>query len=268
MADNSPVNYFTNCPSRPPPIRAPPSDPNVPAPAPIPRPHGGHRNPAQWDHFYGQRRHSGIPAGIMIAEQTNVAYPITNIPMVTPPQTGYRTSTESDLHTTVANGTARQVNRLGREASDVPHEILPCYPRTHLVEEPRDIPMPHARWLVQALHPYDKHQIDCDYMGFIIVMERIWPSYLRPLLEEFIKQKGPSSSKKETVDEEVRRLMTIWKSPDQVVKDFPHNVDEPRDWAHLEYECRVRDWHVGQHMEEYQTSVVLRLRWMGYMVGY
>ncbi|KAL8821096.1 MAG: hypothetical protein Q9223_000821 [Gallowayella weberi] len=152
----------------------------------------------------------------------------------------------------------------GRDAIHVVPSAVPNWPQIvtpHPLAEPCDIRIP------LALHFYDKKQIDADYMGFIIVMDRIWPSYLRPNLEAFCRSKEPSSLRQELVEEEVRRLMWMWASNQQVQDDFPHVVLGPWDWARINYELWVRIWHVQQHHEEYAASAVLRLRQLGYMIG-
>lgn len=115
------------------------------------------------------------------------------------------------------------------------------------------------------LHSYDKRQVDSDYMGFIVIMERIWPQYLRPRLEEFCR--GVGSIRRAAVDERVRDWMKEWMMREQVEREFPYDIIEARDRAHVEYEHRVRVWHVYQNMEDYQASAVLRLRQLGYMIG-
>ena len=136
------------------------------------------------------------------------------------------------------------------------------------LDEPRHIPLPkHNPSLVLALHPYDKAEIDSNYMGFIIVMERIWTQFLRDHLEGFCRRQGPRSIRKEAVDLEVRKALVRWASKTAVEGDFPYQVEEARDVAHLEYEHRVRCWHVRQHVHEYVTTMILRLRELGYLIG-
>ncbi|KAL8848763.1 MAG: hypothetical protein Q9221_006234 [Calogaya cf. arnoldii] len=133
--------------------------------------------------------------------------------------------------------------------------------------EPRNIPIPDNPRLVTTLNDYDKDQVDFDYMGFIIVMERIWEQFLRGHFEDFCYRQGPLSIRKETVAAEVTRVMRIWADKIMVLKEFPHAVEEVRDVSHVEYEWRVRQCHVGQHLEEYVESTVLRLRNLGYLIG-
>ena len=133
--------------------------------------------------------------------------------------------------------------------------------------EPRNIPIPTDHSLVLALSGHDKAQVDSDYMGFLIVMERIWPSFLCAHLEAFCRQNGPTVCRKELVEAEVRRVMLLWTGKKVVMKQFPYQILEARDVAHVEYERRVRCWHVEQHIEEYQASAVLRLRKLGYLIG-
>ncbi|KAL8993477.1 MAG: hypothetical protein Q9169_006319, partial [Polycauliona sp. 2 TL-2023] len=132
------------------------------------------------------------------------------------------------------------------------------------LDEPRNIPIPERfPGLVRALHPYDKDEVDSNYMGFIIVMERIWARFLRADLEDFCCQQGPCVIRKEEVHSKVRKIMMRWMSKETVLREFPHDVKEPRDVAHVEYEFRVRGWHARQHIEEYESSTVLRLRELG-----
>ncbi|KAL8674093.1 MAG: hypothetical protein Q9168_001488 [Polycauliona sp. 1 TL-2023] len=134
--------------------------------------------------------------------------------------------------------------------------------------EPHGIPIPRGNpALVRALHPYDMAQVDADYMGFIIVMERIWARFLRSHLEDFCRKKGPLGIWVNMVNMEVRRVMVLWASKEVVMREFPHEVQDARDRAHVEYESRVRCWHVRQHIGEYETSSILRLRELGYLIG-
>ncbi|KAI4262590.1 MAG: hypothetical protein L6R42_002231 [Xanthoria sp. 1 TBL-2021] len=161
-------------------------------------------------------------------------------------------------------------NAVGREAYEGGPPIMSNYPATYdppPLEEPRHIPIPDDISLVRALNPYDKKQVDSDYMGFIIVLERLWSCFLREWLENFCRQQGPLLIRKEVVEAEVERVMRLWADKSVVVKQFPHRVEEVRDVAHVEYEWRVRCWHVGQHIEEYKTSTVLRLKKLGYLIG-
>ncbi|KAL9630009.1 MAG: hypothetical protein Q9204_004950 [Flavoplaca sp. TL-2023a] len=157
------------------------------------------------------------------------------------------------------------------ELYEIPSQLLNDYPARidpPSLAEPRHIPLPkHNPSIVLALHPYDKAEVDSNYMGFIIVMERIWTQFLREYLEGFCRRQGHCSIRREVVDLEVRKELVRWASRAAVESDFPHQVEEARDAAHLEYEHRVRCWHVREHVHEYVNTMILRLRELGYLIG-
>ncbi|KAL8772915.1 MAG: hypothetical protein Q9209_001935 [Squamulea sp. 1 TL-2023] len=156
----------------------------------------------------------------------------------------------------------------GRDAYTTGPPLMFNYPKRIDLppkSEPHDIPINLA--LIRALHPHDKSQVDSDYMGFLIVMERIWHHFMRDILETFCQSLGPTAVRQEFVELQVRQLMALWTRKEAVVKHFPYEIKEVRDVAHVEYERRVRCWHVERHMEEYVASAVLRLRKLGYLIG-
>ncbi|KAL8882957.1 MAG: hypothetical protein Q9192_007495, partial [Flavoplaca navasiana] len=129
------------------------------------------------------------------------------------------------------------------ELYEAPSQLLNHYPARvdpPSLAEPRHIQLPkHNPSIVLALHPYDKAEVDSNYMGFIIVMERIWTQFLREYLEGFCRQQGHCSIRREVVDLEVRKELVRWASRAAVESDFPHQVEEARDASHLEYEHRL-----------------------------
>ncbi|CAL8576277.1 hypothetical protein XPA_002166 [Xanthoria parietina] len=175
------------------------------------------------------------------------------------------TSTASSR--TVVESPTKQI---GREAYEGAPPILFDYPAVfdpHPEEEPRHIPTPDDLALTRALHPHDRAQVNSDYMGFIVVMERLWSRFLRVRFERFCRQQGPLLIRKEVVEAEVERVMWRWAAKSFVQRQFPHVMQEARDFAHVEYEWRVRVCHLDRHLEEYKTSTVLRLRKLGYLIG-
>ncbi|KAI4224368.1 MAG: hypothetical protein L6R36_004705 [Xanthoria steineri] len=160
--------------------------------------------------------------------------------------------------------------RGGREAYEGAPPILFNYPAVYDApppDEPRHIPAPDDVTLARALHPHDRAQVNSDYMGFIVVMERLWSRLLRVRFERFCREQGPLMIRKEVVEAEVEKVMWRWAAKSFVRRQFPHVMQEVRDFAHVEYEWRVRVCHVEKHLEEYKTSTVLRLRKLGYLIG-
>ncbi|KAL8790337.1 MAG: hypothetical protein Q9213_000689 [Squamulea squamosa] len=210
----------------------------------------------------------GMPSGHPKEGFVNGYYTTSNSLRVDTPQGGSMNQGSLSPMSSYEQEAAKPTKHPGRDTYAPVPPLLSAYPRRidpPPPNEPHSIPVNLA--LIKALHLYDKSQVDSDYMGFIVVMERIWPQFMRKILEAFCQSLGPTAVKKEYVELQVRDLMVLWTRKEAVVKSFPHEVREVRDLAHLEYERRVRCWHVERHMEEYVASAVLRLRELGYPIG-
>ncbi|KAL8863517.1 MAG: hypothetical protein Q9178_000198 [Gyalolechia marmorata] len=219
---------------------------------------------------HGQIQYSSMPNGYPMGGPISGIHASSDASTMNTPITSSSNRDSQIGETQDQHPTEEPVNRFGREACDVPPPLMFNYPaRVDPIpsNEPRNIPIPTDHSLVLALSDHDKAQVDSDYMGFLIVMERIWPSFLCDHLEGFCRQNGPTLFRKELIEMEVRRVMRLWTSKTVVMKQFPYQILEARDVAHVEYERRVRCWHVEQHLEEYQASAVLRLRQLGYLIG-
>ncbi|KAI4124570.1 MAG: hypothetical protein LQ338_004732 [Usnochroma carphineum] len=130
------------------------------------------------------------------------------------------------------------------------------------------------------LRPYDKALIDENYMSFYVVWQRLWPLYLHEPLEAFCREQGPHIFHKELLCNEVRRLMVSWTTPAAVVEMREFRMEAGDPWwgrsyeqmqmeqqAKLEYERRVRCWHVQRHVAMYENWAAGELRKMGFLVG-
>ncbi|KAL9016466.1 MAG: hypothetical protein Q9180_008800 [Flavoplaca navasiana] len=212
-----------------------------------------------------------FPMGYPMIVPSNGYGTVSQSSTITSPTTQVAYQDNASADTPKMSGDERLNNPCEPELYEAIPQLLNHYPARidpPSLAEPRHIPLPkHNPSIVLALHPYDKAEVDSNYMGFIIVMERIWTQFLRHDLEDFCRRQGARSIRKEMVDLEVRKALVHWASRAAVESDFPHQVEEARDAAHLEYEHRVRCWHVREHIHEYVTTMVLRLRDLGYLIG-
>ncbi|KAL8943385.1 MAG: hypothetical protein Q9216_001094 [Gyalolechia sp. 2 TL-2023] len=148
--------------------------------------------------------------------------------------------------------------------------------------------LPEPRVPSNSHPPYlrivDKSLIDEEYFSFPTVWQRLWPRFLRDRLERFCRSRrdSPSIFHKELLYAEVDRLLGKWIDGAVFTKEMwnrrmmrcgwpaealvrPYWEQEWR--ARVEYERRVRAWHVGEHGAKYRVRAAGELRRMGYRIG-
>lgn len=147
--------------------------------------------------------------------------------------------------------------------------------------EPRVPHYAHPRFLLRN----DKVKIDADYASFSIVWQRLWPAYLLQPLQEFCKTRDDPNNQsifhKEILYEHIQKVLHEWIS---VVNEeawgyhigmrecveigmFVRSSWEVEWRAKVEYERRVRVWHVREHLRKYQIRAAGELRRMGFKIG-
>lgn len=136
------------------------------------------------------------------------------------------------------------------------------------------MPPPHS------LRPDHKALIDENYLTFSVVWHRLWPLYLKEPLESYCREKDPHIFKRELIFNEVRRFMVSWTTQAAVIEmnDFriqsgdgclgrTYEQVQTEQQAKLEYERRVRCWHVQKHVAMYEAWSAGELRKLGFKIG-
>ncbi|KAL8929737.1 MAG: hypothetical protein Q9172_000294 [Xanthocarpia lactea] len=160
---------------------------------------------AQMIPAHGEIQYSGMPYGYPMRGPISESHASSNASTTNTPITSSSDRSSQKGETQDQRPIEGPVNRFGREAYDVPPPLMFNYPAKvdpTPPNEPRNIPIPTDHSLVLALSDHDKAKVDSDYMGFLIVMERIWPSFLCEHLEDFCRQHGPTFSRKEIIEME------------------------------------------------------------------